>query len=257
MATLVAFVHELGASARDDVIALLDVVFGDLQRSATNRGRRRRAGELRDYDRAVAELRDRMVSVLEAVDDEDAIAAVLAWLRENRERIAGALGTVTALMRPPDDPFHERLVAAYPQIRRFLPQLIEAVAVESTPAARPVLDAYRALGAWLAERPRTNRLPDTGLAMEVVSGSWEPHVRDRHTGTVDRAAYACCVLDRLRGGLRRRDIYAPGSVRWGDPRAELLTPQTWEEQRERACEELALDPDSARVVASLASGRRR
>ena len=155
-------------------------------------------------------------------------------------------------MRPPDDPFHERLVAAYPQIRRFLPLLIDAVAMESTAPARPVLDAYRALGTWLAERPRTTRLPDTEVPMGVVTPSWEPHVRDRETGTVDRAAYACCVLDRLRVGLRRRDVYTPGSVRWGDPRAELLSPETWEQRREQACEDLALDTDPARVVANLA-----
>ena len=88
--------------------------------------------------------------------------------------------------------------------------------------------------------------------MGVVTPSWEPHVRDRETGTVDRAAYACCVLDRLRVGLRRRDVYTPGSVRWGDPRAELLSPETWEQRREQACEDLALDTDPARVVANLA-----
>jgi hypothetical protein len=87
--------------------------------------------------------------------------------------------------------------------------------------------------------------------MDVVSPSWEPHVRDRRDGTVNRAAYACCVLDRLRVGLRRRDVYAPGSIRWGDPRAELLSPDTWEQQREQACEDLALDTDPAKVVANL------
>jgi hypothetical protein len=43
----------------------------------------------------------------------------------------------------------------------------------------------------------------------------------------------------------------PGSVRWGDPRSELLPPETWEHQRERVCEEMALDTDPARVVANL------
>ncbi|MGZ4729111.1 MAG: Tn3 family transposase [Acidimicrobiales bacterium] len=252
VATLVAFVHVLTTSARDDVIDIFDVVFGDLQRSATSRGQRRRTAELRDYDRAVGELQARMQSVLDALDDDGAIATVLAALRAEREVIVGVLGTVTTLMRPPDDPFHERLVAAYPQIRRFLPLLIDAVAMESTAPARPVLDAYRALGTWLAERPRTTRLPDTEVPMGVVTPSWEPHVRDRETGTVDRAAYACCVLDRLRVGLRRRDVYTPGSVRWGDPRAELLSPETWEQRREQACEDLALDTDPARVVANLA-----
>ena len=215
VATLVAFVHVLGSAARDDVIEIFDVVFGDLQRAATNRGQQRRAAELRDYDRAVGELQTVMRSVLDALDDEAAVAEVLTALRHDRERIAAALGTVTTLMRPPADPFHERLVAAYPQIRRFLPLLIDAVAMDSTAPARPVLDASRALGTWLTERPHTTRLPDTEVPMEVVSPAWEPHVRDRDDGTVNRAGYACCVLDRLRVGLRRRDIYAPGSIRWG------------------------------------------
>ncbi len=60
MATLVAFVHVLGSSARDDVIDIFDVVFGDLQRAATNRGQKRRAGELRDDDRAVGALQATM-----------------------------------------------------------------------------------------------------------------------------------------------------------------------------------------------------
>lgn len=159
VATLVAYAHGLRASARDDVIDIFDVVFGDMQRAATNPGKKRRAGELKDYDRAVGELHARMQSVLDALDDEEAIAAVLAALREEREGIAGAMGTVTALMRPPADPYHERLVACYPQIRRFLPMLIEALAMDSTAPARPVLEAFGALGTWLAERPHTARLP--------------------------------------------------------------------------------------------------
>ncbi|MGH9022414.1 MAG: DUF4158 domain-containing protein, partial [Acidimicrobiia bacterium] len=239
VATLVAYAHVLRASARDDVIDIFNVVFGDLQRAATNRGKKRRAGELKDYDRAVAELHARMQSVLDALDCDEAIVIVLGTLRDDREGIVGAMGSVTALMRPPTDPYHERLVACYPQIRRFLPMLIDALALESTAPARPVLEAVRALGTWLTERPHTSRLPDTDVPLEVVSASWEPHVRDRDDGTVNRAAYACCVLDRLRAGLRRRDVYAPESIRWGDPRAELLSPETWDQQRDQACEALA------------------
>ncbi len=57
VATLLAYTHLLTSSARDDVIDIFDVVFGDLQRSATHRGQQRRAGELRDYDLAVGEVR--------------------------------------------------------------------------------------------------------------------------------------------------------------------------------------------------------
>jgi Domain of unknown function (DUF4158) len=128
IATLLAYTHVLTASARDDVIDIFDVVFGDLQRSATHRGQQRRVGELRDYDRAVAALHTRMRAVLDALDADPVVqAGVLDGLRADRAGIEQAMDMVTALMRPPSDPFHERLVAAYPQIRRFLPLLIEAI----------------------------------------------------------------------------------------------------------------------------------
>jgi hypothetical protein len=85
----------------------------------------------------------------------------------------------------------------------------------------------------------------------VITPSWRPHVHDHETGTVDRAGYACCVLDQLRTRLRRRDIYAPGSTRWGDPRAELLTSHDWADRRDTLCEQLALDPEPTTIVDQL------
>jgi TnpA family transposase len=251
-ATLLAYTHLLTSSARDDVIDIFDVVFGDLQRSATHRGQQRRAGELRDYDLAVGEVHARMRGVLDILDAEPvAVTGVLDELRADRAEIEQAMGTVATLMRPPNDPFHERLVAAYPQIRRFLPLLIEAIELAAADTAQPVLTAYHALGDWLTGKPRTTTLPEGDVPLEVISPSWEPHVRDRAAGTVNRAGYACCVLDALRTRLRRRDVYAPASSRWGDPRAELLAPDAWEDQREALCDELALETDPAAVLAQL------
>jgi hypothetical protein len=254
IATLLAYTHTLADSARDDVIDIFDVVFGDLQRAATHRGQKRRTGELRDYDRAVAALHTRMRALLDVLDgDTAALTGVLDDLRADRAGIDEAMGTVAALMRPPDDPSHERLVACYPQIRRFLPMLIDALKLDSTAPARPVLDAYHALGDWLADKPHTTRLPAEDVPLQVVNTSWAPHVHDRDDGTVNRAAYACCVLEQLRSRLRRRDIYAPASTRWGDPRAELLAPPVWEAQRHTLCDELALDTDPNTVVSQLAA----
>ncbi len=111
-----------------------------------------------------------------------------------------------------------------------------------------MLTAYHALGDWLTGKPRTTTLPEGDVPLEVISPSWEPHVRDR---AANRAGYACCVLDALRTRLRRRDVYPPASSRWGDPRAELLAPDAWEDQREALCDELALDTDPAAVLAQL------
>ena len=253
IATLAAYAHVLAGSARDDVIDIFDVVFGDMQRAATHRGQKRHGRELRDYDAAVFEVHARMRCLLDALDDDPALAGVLEEFRIGRAGIEENMTTVKALMRPPSDPFHERLVAAYPQIRRFVPTLIEALELEAIDSARPVLTAWRALGDWFAGKPRTTSRPADELPLGVVTPSWRPHVHDQQAGTVDRAGYTCCVLDQLRVRLRRRDIYAPGSTRWGDPRAELLPQRSWADRRETLCEELALDPDPATVVDQLSA----
>ena len=98
---LTAYTHLLATSARDDVIDIFDVVFGDLQRAATHRGEKRRAGELRDYDRAVAAVHAHMRSLLDALDDQPALADVLEEFRTERAGIEENMGTVEALMRPP------------------------------------------------------------------------------------------------------------------------------------------------------------
>jgi hypothetical protein len=74
-----------------------------------------RAGELRNYDRAVGELQARLQSVLDALDDA-AIATVLAALRADPEKVNRALSTVVTLMRPPEDPVTS---AWWPPTRRF------------------------------------------------------------------------------------------------------------------------------------------
>lgn len=250
-ATLVAFAHSLTRSAQDDVVDIFDVVFGDMQRSARNRGEKRRATDLRDYDRAVGEVHAALRTILDALDDPAAIEAALGEIRDDREQLDDACETVTALMRPPTDPFHDRLVAAYPQIRKFLTGFLDALRFESTESETVVLEAFEFLGDWHRTKPRTTRLPDRDVPLAVVTTSWGPCVLEGDGDTVNRAAYTCCVLDRLRSGLRRRDVYLPGSLRWGDPRAELLPPETWDEQRIEACAALALDADPDHVIARL------
>ena len=143
------------------------------------------------------------------------------------------MATVEELMRSPSDPFHDRLIASYSQIRRFLPGLIAAIDFDSTESSAPVLAALTSLDQWFTDQPRTATKPATDLPSEVITSGWAPHVITE-TGDIDRAGYTCCVLDGLRRGLRRRDIYTPDSIRWGDPRAELIDADIWDQQRSQS-----------------------
>jgi hypothetical protein len=74
-------------------------------------------------------------------------------------------------------------------------------------------------------------------------------------GVADHGAYGFCVLEQLHRGLRRREIYALGADRWGDPRARRLDGNACDIARPRILDALALpaEPDGglARIRAGL------
>jgi hypothetical protein len=95
---------------------------------------------------------------------------VLAELRAQTRGLRGEHGHGGHVDAPTGDPFHERLVAAYPQIRRFLPGSIETVELQAIDSAALVLAAYHALGKWLIDKPRTTRRRAEEVPLEVAHG---------------------------------------------------------------------------------------
>jgi len=119
------------------------------------------------------------------------------------------------------------LVKRYATVRPFLTLLADVLPLAATDAGQPTLAAVRGL----ADLTGRKRVPAEEVVGEVVAGSWRRlvYAPDLPAGTVDVRAYALCVLDALHRALRRRDVYAVGSVRWSDPRARLLDGVAWEQ----------------------------
>ena len=89
---------------------------------------------------------------------------------------------------------------------------------------------------WLLDRRRTLTAQD--IDGSLVRGSWRRLVYGQHAaadGTVDRNAYVFCVLTQFHRHLKRRDVYAPKSSRWRDPRAQLLSGEAWANAKGRCC----------------------
>jgi hypothetical protein len=69
---------------------------------------------------------------------------------------------------------------------------------------------------------------------DLLVGSWRrlvlsaPHLEP---GTVHWKAYTCCVLEQFHRMLRRREVFAKYSSKWGDPRAKLLAGEAWEQAK--------------------------
>ncbi len=228
IATLVAFVHTLEASAQDDALDILDPLLRELFAKAQQTDRKARLRTLKDLDEAATVLADACHMLLD--DDlpgseirEQVYAAI------GREELAQALIDIGRLVRPRDDVFYQELAKKRAAVKRFLPALLRVIAFEANPAAEPLLQALR----WLKERP------DHGPPTSIVNKAWKRHVV-RENGTIDIPAFEFCALDRLRVAIARRDVFITPSWRYADPRAGLLSGPEWETARPIICRSLGL-----------------
>jgi Tn3 transposase DDE domain len=68
--------------------------------------------------------------------------------------------------------------------------------------------------------------------------------------TAYRHYWELCVLLALRDGLRSGDVYVPGSRRYADPAAFLLTEQQWAPRREEYCRLVGKPADGTAALAT-------
>jgi TnpA family transposase len=231
-ATLVAFVRSLEASAQDDILDLFDLLVARLFAEAKAARQKARLRSLRDLDAAALLLRDACCFLLEdAVPDAEVRAAVFAAVP--RAQLADAMVEVETLAVPENHSIKE-LRERHRRLRRFLPVMLDAIHFGATPAGQPVLDAILHLRATGHRRPLAASAP-----VDFVPASWRREVR-RDDGGIDAKAYALCLADRLRHGLRRRDLFASPSLRYADPRQGLLAGTAWEAARPTVCRTLGV-----------------
>ncbi|MXV13549.1 Tn3 family transposase, partial [Xanthomonas sp. LMG 8992] len=100
IATLVAFVHCLEASAQDDALDVLDLLLRELFTKAEKEDRKVRQRSLKDLDRAASTLAEACrVLLAPGLPDGDLRERVYAAI--GRDELAQALNEVRGLVRPP------------------------------------------------------------------------------------------------------------------------------------------------------------
>lgn len=246
LATLVAFMHCLEATAQDDVIEVLDMLLQEFFGNAAKADKKVRWRAIKDLDQAASVLATAVRTLLETGYSEgDLLGAVFD--KTPRTELAAALANVEALVRPPQDVYFKELDARYRRIRTFLPTLLEHIQFGANPAGAPVAAALT----WL--RDNDSRSKSLSPApMEVITKPWQGHVLDQDGGVIPRP-YTFCVLDGLRKALRRRDVFVTPSWRYADPRAGLLAGAEWESARPIVCRTLGLSIDPAPALAALSA----
>lgn len=244
LATLVAFVYCLEATAQDDVLELFERLLHVLFGGAENADKKARLRTLKDLDQATATLVVACQLLLDpGLPDERVRARVFE--RIPKTMLESTVANVCALIRPPDDVFYTELKGRYGSVRRYLPMMLTHVAFEANPAGRPIVAAYE----WLRDNQhRTQSARDA--PREVISSAWQRYVV-RADGSIDIRAYTFCLLDQLAAALQRREVFTPRSWRYADPRANLLSVSEWEALRPVVCRSLGWSPQPQPVLEAL------
>jgi len=245
LATLVAFVHCLEASAQDDALDVLEGVLRELFGDAVKSEKKARLRTLKDLDQAAAILANACRVLLDPSVEDGELRTKL-FEKISRDTLKHAVDGVSTLIRPSNNVYFKDLESKYRTVRRFLPTLVEHIHFGASPSGVPVVAAME----WLRGN-MTLKTPQSDAPHEVISKSWQPHVL-RDDGTLNRRAYTFCVLKELQSALKRRDVFVTPSWRYADPRAGLLEGAEWQATRPIICRTLGLSASPEPVLAALA-----
>ncbi|MEV6216960.1 Tn3 family transposase [Nocardia sp. NPDC051833] len=247
---LLTVLAQSGTDVLDEVVALFDQAisakFGAAERRMQQElAERGKTGEDRQG------LLDELLAIVTdpAVADEE-IGGLIRGEKIGWERLRAAIAQ--AKPRLPRDHGHlAALDSSYNYLRQFTPAVLASVRFAGGTAATELLVAV----AMLRELNATGRRKvfddaPTGF----VPTKWRGYLdQARKTGsaTAYRHYWELCVLLGLRDGLRSGDVFVPGSRRYADPAAYLLTDEAWAPQREEFCRLVGRSADPGAALAGV------
>ncbi|MFO8930423.1 Tn3 family transposase [Legionella pneumophila serogroup 1] len=228
MATLVAFAHHFEATAQDDALDILSIVLSELFSKAKRTNHKKRLRTIKDLDSAAATLINACKVVLDNnLTDQEVRSKIFNTV--GYEELIIAVTEANTLIQPPDDVFYRELEDKEQTIKNFLPALLRVIHFDGNEAGKPIIEALN----WLKNKSKKE------APMALVSKTWKRYVLDKEN-QFNKTAYIFCILDKLQGALKRRDLFVSPSWRYSDPRANLHGGKEWEAIRPVICRSLNL-----------------
>jgi hypothetical protein len=256
VATLVATVCHLQASSIDDCLELFDLLMEiELLGKARRETSKERAAKHPRLAHASVKLAQAVEKLLDAWSAGVAVRVEDLW-REietvvDRSELRAALQTVSELVPHVDEDdegdARARMSERIRMVSGFLRELCSTIELGANAEGEPVLREMHRMP-WLLDR---RALKASDIDDSLVRGSWRRLVYGKpplSNGILDRNSYVVCVLPQFHRHLKRRDIYAPGSTRWRDPRAQLLSGETWANSKGPVLRALGLPEDPTELL---------
>jgi TnpA family transposase len=204
-ATLVAVAIETQATVIDEIVDLHDKIIGKL----FNRAKRNHEHQFQQSGKEINHKvnlywqigQALLVARQNGTDPFTAIESVIPW-----EAFSRSVSDAEKLARSDDFDYLHRIGDNYSQIRRYAPELLEALHFTAAPAAREIIDAVNILK--LLNTDNSRKIPENAPT-SFIRKRWENLVLKSEG--IDRRFYELCTLAELKNALRSGDIWVQGS----------------------------------------------
>ena len=247
---LLALLAQTAVDVLDEVVLLFDQAISGRESAAQARladmlAERAKSGEDRQ-----ALLDDMLAITLDPAITHEQVGALLrAGATVGMERMRSA--RAARQERLPRDHGHLAMLdASMSYLRQFAPAMLAAVRFAGGPGTTELVQAAGILAELYATG--TRKVPADAPAAFVPT-RWAGYLQaatQRDDATGYRHYWELCVLLALRDGLRSGDVYVPGSRRYADPAAFLLTPAQWEPRRAEYCQLVGKFESAASALAA-------
>jgi len=247
---LLTMLAQSGTDVLDEVVQLFDQAISAKFSTAERRMQEQLADRGKSGEDRQALLDELLAIVTDPQIADEQIGGLIRGEQIGWERLRAAIAQ--ARPRLPRDHGHlTELDSSYSYLRQFTPVVLANVRFAGGTAATELLIAVN----MLRELNATNaRKVFDGAPTGFVPTKWRGYLdeaRKSGSATAYRHYWELCVPLGLRDGLRSGDVFVPGSRRYADPAAYLLTPEQWEPQRAEFCRLVGKSADPARALAAV------
>ena len=236
-ATLVAVVLEGAATVTDEIIDLHDRILVKLFSTARNKHQQKFQSQgkaINDKVRLYTKIGRALLAAKQAgTDPFAAIEVVISW--DDFERSVSEADQLAQ----PESFDHLHLVSEqFSTLRRYTPELLDALKLRAATAAQGVLDAVEVLRAMNANNAR--KVPDDAPTA-FIKPRWKSLVFT--AAGIDRRFYEICALAELKNALRSGDVWVQGSRQFKDFDEYLLPIEKFDSLKQCNALPLSVNPD--------------
>ncbi|MEZ5045234.1 MAG: DUF4158 domain-containing protein [Saprospiraceae bacterium] len=249
LAILLCFVQRYEAIATDEALEVFDLLINKYFQDIKLNQKKVRLRTAYDLDQAAIILSLACQIILNPEAQNEQLRRLI-FDQVPQPKLQTANQTVMTLTSEAQDNSIKVIASKYSSARKFLPYFFKLLQFSGLPTAKPILDTLQFVKEQEEQKNKTFNLDDTPQEFIPTAWKWKPTIYPPK-GQISKPHYVMCLMDQTRLAIRRRDLFIKPSLKWTDPRKELLQGDAWEKIRPAICRGLDLNEKAEDQLALL------